>query len=52
MVNGDYDSNLELYTVDGHKVLESSERVIPVSLDKGHIYIVRIAGKAFKIVAE
>ena len=52
VVNGDYDSNLELYTVDGHKMLESSERVIPVSLDKGHIYIVRIAGKAFKIVAE
>ena len=52
VVNGDYDSKLELYTVDGHKMLESSERVIPVSLDKGHIYIVRIAGKAFKIVAE
>lgn len=52
VVNGDYDSTLELYTVDGHKMLESSERVIPVSLDKGHIYIVRIAGKAFKIVAE
>lgn len=52
VVNGDYDSNLELYTVDGHKMLESSERVIHVSLDKGHIYIVRIAGKAFKIVAE
>lgn len=42
----------EIYTADGVKVAASAETVIPVSLRKGNVYIVRTGSKAIKVVAE